>query len=68
MLISTIPSSRRDNSVRIVQERRVRVVADVSNGSFRLGALSIAMVRALGGGLSGTHRIERAAIRGLMCG
>lgn len=68
MLISATPSSRRDNSVRIVQERRFRVVADVSNGSFRLCALSIAVVQALGGGLSGTHRIGHAAIRGFKRG
>jgi hypothetical protein len=39
------PSFRRDSSVHVVQEQRVRVVAEVTNASFDMGALGVAVLR-----------------------
>jgi hypothetical protein len=39
------PSFRRDSLVHVVQEQRVRVVAEVTNASFDMGALGVAVLR-----------------------
>ena len=44
-LTSGFASFRRDSPVHVVQEQRVRVVAEVINASFDMGALGVALLR-----------------------
>lgn len=48
-------SFRHGTSVRVVHEQRVRVVADVTNGSFDVDVFSIELVQGLGGNSAYGH-------------